>query len=403
MSLDPEELKRRRQERLKRRKAARRRLWLRIAMILGALVLLGGCIFLIVADPFGLASSKTHPPDTVIHLAAAGDLTVSDRVVSSGGESFDYTKTFLDVGHLLGTADIAVLNFEGNLVGSPYGTSYMSAPDSMMTALNNYGVDLIQLANSYSIKNGMSGLANTIDAVRASGMEPLGVYPNQASFNQGGGYTICTVEGIRIAFVAFTKGMDGMTLPQGSENCVNLMYEDYDSDYRTVDTARISSILDRVNKEQPDLVVALVHWGSEFNDAISETQEKICNLLQSKGVDAIIGTHPHYLQKMVFDPEAGTFIAYSLGDFLSDATRAGSEYSVVLDLEISKSYDGVTKITNFSYTPIYTVTDEANLRVVRIHETMHAYDCNFIDKVTPETYASMKKSLERIDARIKGE
>ena len=403
MSLDHEDLKRRRLERLKRRKAARRRMWLRIAIIIGALSILGGCIFLIVANPFGFGKDQTHPPDTVIHLAAAGDLTISDRVVASGGDSYDFTKTFLDVGHLLGTADIAVLNFEGNLVGAPYGTSYMSAPDSMMNTLNNYGVDLVQLANSYSIKNGMSGLVNTIDAVRASGMEPLGVYPNQASFNQSGGYTICTVEGIKIAFVAFTKGMDGMTLPKGSENCVNLMYEDYDSNYRTVDTDRINAILDRVAKEKPDLVVAFVHWGSEFNDTISPTQEKICTLMQNKGVDAIIGTHPHYLQKMEFDPEAGTFIAYSLGDFLSDATRAGSEYSVVLDLQISKSYDGVTKITDFSYTPIYTVTDEEQLRVVRIHETMHAYDCNFIDKVSLETYNSMKKSLDRIEARIKGE
>ena len=403
MSLDHEDLKRRRLERLKRRKAARRRMWLRIAIIIGALAILGGCIFLIVANPFGFGKNQTHPPDTVIHLAAAGDLTISDRVVASGGDSYDFTKTFLDVGHLLGTADIAVLNFEGNLVGAPYGTSYMSAPDSMMNTLNNYGVDLVQLANSYSIKNGMSGLVNTIDAVRASGMEPLGVYPNQTSFNQSGGYTICTVEGIKIAFVAFTKGMDGMTLPKGSENCVNLMYEDYDSNYRTVDTARINAILDRVAKEKPDLVVAFVHWGSEFNDTISPTQEKICTLMQNKGVDAIIGTHPHYLQKMEFDPEAGTFIAYSLGDFLSDATRAGSEYSVVLDLQISKSYDGVTKITDFSYTPIYTVTDEEQLRVVRIHETMHAYDCNFIDKVSLETYNSMKKSLDRIEARIKGE
>ena len=49
------------------------------------------------------------------------------------------------------------------------------------------------------------------------------------------------------------------------------------------------------------------------------------------------------------------------------------------------------------------MTDEEQLRVVRIHETMHAYDCNFIDKVSLETYNSMTKSLDRIEARIKGE
>ena len=403
MSLEQDPLLRRKQERVKRRKAAKRKAIKRALIAVGALLVLGCVIFLLVADPFGFRKEEEILPSTVIHLAAAGDLTVTDRVVESGGESHDYTKAFLDVGHLLGTADLAVLNFEGNLVGAPYGSNYMSAPDTMMSTLNDVGVDLIQLANSYSIKNGMSGLADTIFAVRQEGMEPLGVYPDQSSFNKSGGYTICTVKGIRIAFVAFTKGMDGMTLPPNSTNCVNLLYTDYDSNYRTVDTERITSIMNRVNREDPDLIVALVHWGSEFNDAVSPTQEKICNLLFEKGADAILGTHPHYLQKMEFDPEAGTFIAYSLGDFFSDADRAGSEYSVVLDLEISQYPDGSTKITNFSYTPIFTVSDEEYLRVVRTHETMYAYDQGYIGKVSESTYNAMKKSLERIEARIKGE
>ena len=403
MDMEQDPLQRRKQERAKKRKAAKRKRILKIGLGALAMLVVGCVVFLLIADPFGFRQQKEIPPSAVIHLAAAGDLTVSDRVVASGGESYDYTKAFLDVGHLLGTADISLLNFEGNLVGAPYGTSYMSAPDHMMETLNDAGVDLIQLANSYSIKTGMSGLADTIFAVQRAGMEPLGVYPDNASFNKSGGYTICTVKGIRIAFVAFTKGMDGMTLPPKNLNCVNLLYEDYDSNYRTVDTKRITSIMNRVNKENPDLIVALVHWGSEFNDAVSPTQEKICKLLLENGADAILGTHPHYLQKMEFDAEKGTFVAYSLGDFFSDATRKGSEYSVVLDLEISQYPDGSTKITNFSYTPIFTVADEEYLRVVRIHDTMHAYDQGYIGKVTESTYNSMKNALERIEARIKGE
>ena len=195
----------------------------------------------------------------------------------------------------------------------------------------------------------MSGLSSTIDAVRSSGMEPLGVYANQEEFQRAGGYTVCNVKGIRIAFTAFTKGMDGMTLPAGNENCVNLLYSDYDSAYQQVDVDKINAVMDAIEKEKPDLVVALVHWGSEFNDTISTSQEKICQLLRERGVNAIIGTHPHYVQQMVFDPENGCFVAYSLGDFFGDAPRAGSEYSLVLDLEITKSAaTGETKITGYS-------------------------------------------------------
>ena len=79
-------------------------------------------------------------------------------------------------------------------------------------------------------------------------------------------------------------------------------------------TNRFHRVVEILEQEKPDLVVAFVHWGSEFNDTISPTQEKICTLMKNKGVDAIIGTHPHYVQSIGFDPETGMLIAYSLGD-----------------------------------------------------------------------------------------
>ena len=195
-----------------------------------------------------------------------------------------------------------------------------------------------------------------------------------------------------------------MALPAGKEGCVNLLYTDYSTDYQKVDTEGITKILDAAAKEKPDVTVALVHWGSEFNNTISESQEQIRKLMQEKGVDAIIGTHSHYVQKMEFDPTAGTFIAYSLGDFFGDAQKAGSEYSVVLELEITKdNVTGETKITGYDYVPIFTVAEkEKPLRVVRIHEAMKAYEDGFIDSVSKETYDAMAYALERIEARIAG-
>ena len=213
------------------------------------------------------------------------------------------------------------------------------------------------------------------------------------------------MEGIKLAFVAFTKGMDGMTLPTGSENCVNVLYEDYDSIYQKVDREKITSILSDVQKEQPDLVIALLHWGSEFNDTISSSQETIASLMFQNGVDAIIGTHSHYVQKMELDPETGKFLAYSLGDFFSNANRAGSEYSIILDLEITKdNVTGETKITDYSYTPIFTVRETGKpLKVVQIHQAMDAYENNHINKVSKDTYDAMAYALKRIEARVAGE
>ena len=422
MAIDPEELKQRRAQRQQQRQKQQRGAVVKLVVAGVVLVLCGVLIFSIAGKrdekPTGgdnqtaasdgqtqetAGTEETLPAQTVIHMAAAGDLNVSESVVASGGMEYSYTNTLMDVAHLLADADVTALNFEGNLYGAPYGTD-RSAPQTLAEALANAGVDMVQLANSYSIYKGMEGLRETINGIRLAGMEPLGVYASAKDAQAGKGYTICNVRGVKIAFVAFTKGMDGMALPPGNEGCVNVLYTDYSTDYQQVDTEGISKVLDAAAKESPDLTVALLHWGSEFNNTISESQKDICKLMQEKGVDAIIGTHSHYVQKIEFDRDAGTFVAYSLGDFLGDAQRAGSEYSVVLNLEITKdNTTGQTKITNYNYVPIFTVTEEGKpLRVVRIREAMKAYEDGYIDRISQESYNAMKYALERIEARVNG-
>lgn len=422
MALDPEEFKRRRAEREQQRQNKHRGMIVRL--VIAGIVLVLCAVLIIALASAGNGADSTQPPqtdalteqtlggtaqteaslETVIHLAAAGDLNINEAVVNAGGAEYDYTDTFLDVAHLLAQADVTALNLEGNLCGPPYGTD-RSAPQTMAQALSDAGVDLIQLANSYSIYRGMDGLKNTINGIRLAGMEPVGAYAEPSEAKAAKGYTIKTVQGIKIAFVAFTKGMDGMALPVGNEGCVNVLYTDYATDYQSIDTEGITKILDAAAKEKPDLTVALLHWGSEFNNTISTSQEDICRLLQENGVDAIIGTHSHYVQKMEYDAQSGSFVAYSLGDFLGDAQRAGSEYSVVLDLEITKNNEsGDTRITGYSYTPIFTMAEEGRpLKVLRIREAMKAFEEGYIDRVSQESYDAMKYALERIEARVKGE
>ena len=420
MDFSPEARRQARRERAAQRKARSRKLLIRL--VVAAVVLIGCGVLIFVlsrkAPPPDIAESTptqptesgaestapTLPPTTVIHYAAAGDLNINDLTVSAGGSNYLYTNAFLDAAHLLGKADVSSVNFEGNLCGAPYGSSH-SAPQSMAEALQKAGVDLVQMANSYSINRGLSGLATSIDAIRSAGMEPLGVYATNADYKEGRGYTIRNVQGVKIAFVAFTKGMDGMALPDGSENCVNLLYTDYDSAYQTIDTAKITTVLSAAKREKPDIIIALLHWGSEFNNTISDSQKSIVELMQTNGVDAIIGTHSHYVQKVDFNPETGKVVAYSLGDFFSDAGRSGSEYSIVLDLEITKdNVSGKAKITNCTYTPIFTVREEAQpLRILRLREAITAYENGYLYRVSSETYSKMTYALQRVEARVKGE
>ncbi len=358
-------------------------------------------------SPAGTEPPKPQTGTTVIHIAAAGDLNVTDYVLENAAHEngYDFSQAFQDVGPILSAADLTLLNFEGNLSGGSYGYATGAAPLELPKALKSIGVDAVQTANSAAIRQGVSGLVSTLEAFEHVGLPALGTYANSEDFQRRGGYDIVEVEGIRIALVAFTKGMDNLGLPAGSEDCVNILYKDYSSDYKQVDTDRIARVLRNVNEEQPDLTIAMVHWGSEYNDEISKSQDKIRKQLQEGGVDIILGTHPHVLQRVDYDPIAKTLVAWSLGDFFGDGAMAGTSYSVILDLEITRdNATGEVFLSNWDYIPIFTLKPEQSVigghRVVRIREAMERYEAEFVGRITEETYSTMERVLGRIDERV---
>lgn len=427
MPKEYDELNRRRRERSahsqQRKKARIRHARLRLAGLLAILVVVGVVIGVVIArnrqESPGVStappvsSSGTVPtvpvptePETTIKLVFGGDVVANDLVVASGENSgrYDYSGVFMDVTPVLADADATLLNFEGNLFDAPYGTDRSSAPQELAQALASSGVDFIQMANSCTVNNGLSGLFETLNRLRSAGLEPLGAFASPEEFQQTQGFTIRNIGGIRVAFVAFTKGVGSLGLPAGSEYCVNLLYKDYATTYQEVDTKEITRILKAVEAQKPDITIAMLHWGSEYNDFISETQEEIVKLMHEHGVDAIIGTHPHYVQPVEYDEENGTVVAYSLGDFYGDAQKAGTNYSILLELEITRdNTNGETKITACDYVPIYTLTPEFDgeeRRIVRIEEALLRYENDHVNRVSDKAYENMKHALERIQDRV---
>ena len=430
MPLHDDEMNMRREKReAQRRKQQAEAKRLRITLILAAVVLVlctAGIVFLtsrsdssqttVAAEtrPTQKPTQATEPATraqkstkTTIHIKAAGDLNVTNSVINAGVAvgGYNYTRAFMDVASTLSDADLTVLNLEGNICGEPYGSDTTSAPRELLEGLRNAGVDLIQMANSCTINNGLIGLTSTLQSIRAAGLEPVGAFASESEFQQSKGYTITEAQGVKVAFVAFTKGLGGRGLPAGNDNLVNILYEDYASTYDKIDRTRITSVLKAVEAEKPDITIALLHWGSEYNDDISDTQKSIVNLMKKQGVDVIIGTHPHTVQAIEYDALAGTLVAYSLGDFFGDASRGGTNYSIILDLEITKdSSTGTTKVTDYSYTPIYTVSEvetaDGYRRVVRIDKAVEAWEENYLDKVSQSAKESMVHALGRIEARI---
>ena len=418
--------KRRRARRAQQKaRARRRRLALRLLVAVMVLGVSATAICLLVrtfsggdkpTEPSSESVSQTRPAEvqtedsadtTVIHLAAAGDVMVMDKTVKAGknGKTYDYTDVFMDVLPVLAGADLSVVNFEGNLLGKPYGTETTSAPAELAGALKDAGVDLVQMANSTVISDGIAGLKTSLAALRETGLEPLGAYADSQEYEKYKGYTIVDVQGIRIAFAAFTKGMGGLSLPAGSEDCVNLLYTDYATTYKEIDKDGIAEVLSNVAKEKPDLTIALVHWGSEYMDQVTDSQKKIARIMQENGADVVLGTHSHLLHEIEYDELTGQMVAYSLGDLFGDGERAGTDYSVILDLEITRDNNsGDTKVTNYSYTPVYILTKDTapdgQHRVVQLEKAIDAYEDNFVDRVSENVYNDMTYALSRVGERI---
>lgn len=319
-------------------------------------------------------------PDKTATLAAVGDIMMyQDQIDAAQQEdsTYNFADCFSAIKAYTSSADLTVGNLELNLCGTtPYSGNprtapYFNAPDILAQNLADIGFDILQTANTYSIMNGINGLTSTMNILNAAGIEAVGTHLRDPGTT--GGYVIREINGIKIAFIAFTKGLNNMTLPLNSEYCVDLLYTDYNSDYSIVDTTGIMNRLDAAKAESPDIIVAMLHWGAEYDTTISSTQEDITDLLLKNGVDVILGSHSHIVSKMemvdvetVEGEKKQCFVAYSLGNFISYMPdKANAMESVILNLEFTKSSEtGETTISNVSYTPLYILDqgEEADIR-----------------------------------------
>ena len=315
-------------------------------------------------------TTPTEPEaDSVVQLTAVGDIMIYDDILAGAQKSegvYDFSDCFSAVAAYTMGADLTVGNLELNVCGAPYtGKPDFRAPEALAGTLRDIGFDVLQTANTYSIQNGMTGLSGTISALDAVGIDHVGTYATQAERDASGGVLLKTVNGVRIAFIAFTKGVNNLTLPEGSEFAVDLLYTDYDSDYSKVAQDAIVQTVKNAVATDADIVIAMLHWGSEYDNTLTDTQKKIETLLLENGVDVILGSHSHVVgnltQKTVErgNDEANCFVAYSLGNFFSSQTQKGTMESVLLNLEITKSgKTGQTSITNISYIPLYLLRQE---------------------------------------------
>ena len=345
-------------------------------------------------------NKEEEPTDTTFTMAAIGDImchnTQYNDAYNKDTGAYDFSYVFDDISLYTKTADICVGNLETTFAGEDVGYSgypTFNTPDSLAYELKDIGIDVLSTAGNHALDKGFDGLSRTIDVLNDADIAHTGTYKTEEEQN-----TILTkyVKGIKIAFVNFTYGTNGIKIPSGKEFCVNL-----------IDNDLITKQLDLAKSQNPDIIVACMHWGNEYKTTPNDTQKELSTFLFQNGVDIILGTHPHVLEpmeKQTVTLEDGTtkdgFVIYSLGNFISGQTAENTKTSIILNLTITKHTDGKITIDKAEYKPIYMYTDKSlktkKMKLLDINKNIYNYE-NYIDSTIDKTlYDTLKEEQEKV-------
>lgn len=343
--------------------------------------------------------------DATVTLTFVGDICLDETAIEAfrTEDGFDFTPIFRRVTTQLTSADLSIGNLEGNISDTVSDYNY---PPDFLSALYASGFDILQTANSFSIQNGIAGLIQTKQAITAAGMESTGTFSSQEEREESGGVLIREVNGIRFAFLAFTKGMNNLRLPEGAEYAVNLLYQDYDTNYTEIDRSAIVSVIEQAQAYEPDVIVALLHWGSEYTQEISSAQKDVADLLFRNGVDLIVGSHSHYVGPMENDSffhGRSCFVAYSLGDFLSAADSFAARNGCILTVRFERRGQDVA-MKEIRYTPTFSAEPNRELKseAYEIYNSLDAiafYENGYYDHVSDQLYEKLKKAVEQMETQ----
>ena len=289
-------------------------------------------------------------------------------------------------------------NLETTFAGPDRGYSgypTFNSPASLGEALKNIGIDVLSTANNHCLDKGYDGLVNTLNELDRIGISHTGTARSEEEHNT---VLVKEVNGIKIAFLSFTYGTNGIPVPTGKEYSVNLINKDL--------------ILNQINlaKEQNvDIICASMHWGVEYAQKENSEQEDLADYLFKNGVDIIIGNHAHVVEPMekktiILDDgtEKEVFVVYALGNFVSGQTFDHTRSTAILDMQIRKSSEtGKISIDSVDYVPVYCndrSSKSNKYELVDVRETISEYENGNPNNISASLYSTLKSELANTES-----
>jgi hypothetical protein len=342
--------------------------------------------FLLVLGVAASGQVTTLPADKM-SLLFIGDIMGHDEQIWSAENrethTYSYDTVFTYVRPLISEAGIAIANFEVTLAGPPYkGYPQFSSPAALAVACRNAGIDYLVTANNHAADRGKTGITGTINRLDSLGIPHTGTFLSQES-REALQPLMIRKNGLSLALLNYTYGTNGNAVAEPV--IVNMLDKD-----------RVAADIEKTKKMNPDLIILFLHWGTEYDTVPTPEQSELASYFFSKGVDLIIGSHPHVLQKMIWYRDGSAMnkaVVYSLGNFISNQRKPKIDGGSMVKIELEKTGDS-WKVSNagFYLTWVYTP-------IVKYRKQFYILPCSEFENkpeffTNPADFIQMKRFID---------
>ena len=228
--------------------------------------------------------------------------------------------------------DVRIINLETSVTkNNDYwkgkGINYRMHPDNI-SSLSAAKIDVCSLANNHVLDWGYAGLVETLESLDGANIKTAGAGLNRI---QAQVPAMKSVSGKgRVIVLAFGLGTSGIPSSWGAADKrpgVNLL-----KDFSDESLGEIKEEVQRI-KQKGDIVVASIHWGSNWGYEIPQGQTGFAHrLIDEAGVDIIHGHSSHHVKGI--EVYRQKLILYGCGDFLNDYEGIGGYEEFRADLSL---------------------------------------------------------------------
>ncbi len=192
------------------------------------------------------------------------------------------------------------------------GIHYRMSPRNV-GCLTAAGVDCCVLANNHVLDWGRPGLDETLTTLQLAGLKTAGAGENLRSATEPA--EIATASGQTILVFGFATEKSGVPpdwAASEEESGVQFL-----PDLSAESFARAAETIQAARRDESDIVIVSIHWGSNWAYAISDEERRFAHrLIEEAGVDIVHGHSSHHVKAVEVHCER--FILYGCGDLITD-------------------------------------------------------------------------------------